>query len=61
MVDYNEIYNLTKPEKKKSTRRAGKKKPSEDAAVKAEKKTTEPKTGDKEVVKEVKKAGKKED
>ncbi|HZJ37227.1 MAG TPA: 50S ribosomal protein L17 [Gillisia sp.] len=61
LVDYNEIYNLTKPEKKKSTRRAGKKKPTEDAAVKAEKKTAEPKTGDKEVVKEVKKAAKKDD
>jgi large subunit ribosomal protein L17 len=29
LVDYNETYNLTKPEKKKSTRRAGKKKTSD--------------------------------
>lgn len=31
LVDYNEIYNVNKPEKKKSTRRAGRKK-SSDAA-----------------------------
>jgi large subunit ribosomal protein L17 len=61
LVDYNEIYNLTKPEKKKSTRRAGKKKPTEDSAVKAEKKAAEPKADDKEAVKEDKKAAKKED
>lgn len=29
LVDYNETYNVTKPEKKKSTRRAGRKKSSE--------------------------------
>ena len=29
LVDYNELYNVNKPEKKKSTRRAGKKKSSE--------------------------------
>lgn len=61
LVDYNEIYNLTKPEKKKSTRRAGKKKPTEDAVAKTEKKTSEPKAGAKEVKKEVKKTAKKED
>ena len=38
LVDYNETYNTTKPEKKKSTRRAGrgKKSSSEDTAPKAE-------------------------
>jgi large subunit ribosomal protein L17 len=41
LVDYNEIYNTTKPEKKKSTRRAGrgKKASEETAAPKAETKT----------------------
>jgi large subunit ribosomal protein L17 len=41
LVDYNEIYNTTKPEKKKSTRRAGRGKKSSDetAAPKAETKT----------------------
>jgi large subunit ribosomal protein L17 len=32
LVDYNEIYNVNKPEKKKSTRRAGRSKKSSDAA-----------------------------
>ncbi len=38
LVDYNETYNVTKPEKKKSTRRAGrgKKSTSEETAPKAE-------------------------
>ena len=35
LVDYNETYNITKPEKKKSTRRAGRKK-SSDLTAKAE-------------------------
>lgn len=35
LVDYNETYNLTKPEKKKSTRRAGKAKKATDAATDA--------------------------
>lgn len=61
LVDYNEIYNLTKPEKKKSTRRAGKKKPAEDTAVKAETKEAAPEAGEKEVEKEATKAAKKED
>ncbi|HSI69478.1 MAG TPA: 50S ribosomal protein L17 [Gillisia sp.] len=41
LVDYNEIYNTTKPEKKKTTRRAGrgKKASEETAAPKAETKT----------------------
>ncbi len=40
LVDYNETYNTTKPEKKKSTRRAGKaKKASDDTATAAEPKT----------------------
>ncbi|MCM4160417.1 50S ribosomal protein L17 [Antarcticibacterium flavum] len=41
LVDYNEIYNTTKPEKKKSTRRAGRGKKSSDetTAPKAETKT----------------------
>ena len=43
LVDYNEIYNLTKPEKKKSTRRAGKKKDTEATTSKAETKTSEKK------------------
>jgi len=43
LVDYNEIYNLTKPEKKKSTRRAGKKKDTEATTAKAETKTSEKK------------------
>ena len=50
LVDYNEIYNLTKPEKKKSTRRAGKKKV-EDTAT-AEKATSESKAEKKEDKKE---------
>ncbi|MCF4102292.1 50S ribosomal protein L17 [Gillisia sp. M10.2A] len=50
LVDYNEIYNLTKPEKKKSTRRAGKKK-AEDTAT-AEKATSESKAEKKEDKKE---------
>lgn len=41
LVDYNETYNLTKPEKKKSTRRAGRgKKASEDTAEAAAPKAT---------------------
>ena len=53
LVDYNEIYNLTKPEKKKSTRRAGKKKATEgDAEVKAEAKTSEKKADKKDDKKE---------
>jgi len=49
-VDYNEVYNLTKPEKKKSTRRAGKKKDADAAAApaKAESKSTEEKDDKKE-------------
>ena len=49
-VDYNEVYNLTKPEKKKSTRRAGKKKDADAAAApaKAESKSTEKKDDKKE-------------
>ena len=40
LVDYNEIYNVNKPEKKKSTRRAGRgKKASEDTAEAAAPKT----------------------
>ena len=61
LVDYNEIYNLTKPEKKKSTRRAGKKKPSEDAVKTAEKEASEPQAADKEVEKAEKKVEKKDD
>ncbi|MDT0646215.1 50S ribosomal protein L17 [Zunongwangia sp. F260] len=42
LVDYNETYNLEKPEKKKSTRRAGKKKSTTDApAPQAETKSEE--------------------
>ncbi|MFZ0491511.1 MAG: 50S ribosomal protein L17 [Salegentibacter sp.] len=40
LVDYNETYNVNKPEKKKSTRRAGKKKAS-DSAPAAEAKSEE--------------------
>lgn len=59
LVDYNETYNLTKPEKKKSTRRAGKKKSSDDANTpeadaKAENKT-EAKSENKSDTKEDKK------
>lgn len=39
LVDYNELYNTTKPEKKKSTRRAGRGKKADDAATS----TSEPK------------------
>ncbi len=53
LVDYNEIYNLsTKPEKKKSTRRAGKKKPTEETTAKAETKTSEKKADKKDDKKE---------
>jgi large subunit ribosomal protein L17 len=51
LVDYNETYKLTKPEKKKSTRRAGKKKASEDTAT-AESKTSDKKSETKEDKKE---------
>lgn len=36
LVDFNEIYNVTKPEKKKSTRRAGRRKSSESAPAASE-------------------------
>lgn len=52
LVDYNEIYNLTKPEKKKSTRRAGKKKATEETTAKAETKTSEKKADKKDDKKE---------
>ena len=52
LVDYNEIYNLTKPEKKKSTRRAGKKKATEETTADAETKTSEKKADKKDDKKE---------
>lgn len=53
LVDYNEIYNLKdKPEKKKSTRRAGKKKPAETTAPEAENKSEEQSSENKEDKKE---------
>lgn len=52
LVDYNETYNVNKPEKKKSTRRAGKKKSSDAPAPKAEAKTEEKKSETKEDKKE---------
>ncbi len=52
LVDYNEIYNLTKPEKKKSTRRAGKKKATEETTATAETKTSEKKADKKDDKKE---------
>ncbi|RKS44983.1 LSU ribosomal protein L17P [Gillisia mitskevichiae] len=52
LVDYNEIYNLTKPEKKKSTRRGKKKATEGDAEVKAEAKTSEKKADKKDDKKE---------
>jgi len=52
LVDYNELYNLTKPEKKKSTRRAGKKKATEETTAKAETKTSEKKADKKDDKKE---------
>ena len=52
LVDYNETYNLSKPEKKKSTRRAGKKKSTEATAPKAEGKTEEKSSENKEDKKE---------
>ena len=54
LVDYNETYNLTKPEKKKTTRRAGKKKADSDAAApaKAESKKPEAKAEKKDDKKE---------
>jgi len=54
LVDYNEIYNLTKPEKKKTTRRAGKKKAESDAAApaKADSKKSESKAEKKDDKKE---------
>jgi large subunit ribosomal protein L17 len=39
LVDFNEIYNVNKPEKKKSTRRAGRSKKSADSAPAASEKT----------------------
>lgn len=48
LVDYNETYNLTKPEKKKSTRRAGKKKAADAPAPKAEAKTEDKSSENKE-------------
>ena len=54
LVDYNETYNLEKPEKKKSTRRAGKKKstskdsPAPQAETKSEETTSESKEDKKE-------------
>jgi large subunit ribosomal protein L17 len=51
LVDYNEIYNLTKPEKKKSTRR-GKKKATEETTATAETKTSEKKADKKDDEKE---------
>ena len=51
LVDYNETYNVNKPEKKKSTRRAGKKKAS-DSAPAAEEKSEESKSEPKEDKKE---------
>lgn len=50
LVDFNETYNLTKPEKKKSTRRAGKKKA--EAAPAKETKAEESKAENKEDKKE---------
>lgn len=41
LVDYNETYNLTKPEKKKSTRRGGRSKKSADTAQSTPENTTE--------------------
>jgi len=61
LVDYNELYNLTKPEKKKSTRRAGKKKAGDETATKAETKTSEKKSEKKAEKKADKKADKKDD
>ncbi|MGB8705199.1 MAG: 50S ribosomal protein L17 [Gillisia sp.] len=55
LVDYNELYNVNKPEKKKSTRRAGKKK-SSDSETASEAKTPAPKKAPK---KETPKAEKK--
>ncbi|MDT0684823.1 50S ribosomal protein L17 [Autumnicola psychrophila] len=53
LVDYNETYNLEKPEKKKSTRRAGKKKSTTDApAPQAETKSEETTSENKEDKKE---------
>jgi len=54
LVDYNETYNLSKPEKKKSTRRAGRKKSTEATpnAPKAEGKTEEKSSENKEDKKE---------
>jgi len=54
LVDYNETYNLSKTEKKKSTRRAGRKKPSDatPTAPKAEGKTEEKSSENKEDKKE---------
>jgi large subunit ribosomal protein L17 len=54
LVDYNEIYNLTKPEKKKSTRR-GKKKATEETTATAETKTSEKKADKKDDKKDDKK------
>lgn len=51
LVDYNELYNLTKPEKKKSTRR-GKKKATEETTATAETKTSEKKADKKDDKKE---------
>ncbi len=51
LVDYNETYNVNKPEKKKTTRRAGKKKAS-DSAPAAEEKSEESKSEPKEDKKE---------
>ncbi|MGA9325313.1 MAG: 50S ribosomal protein L17 [Salegentibacter sp.] len=51
LVDYNETYNVNKPEKKKSTRRAGKKKASDSAPAaeaKSEESNSEPKEDKKE-------------
>ena len=61
LVDYNELYNLTKPEKKKSTRRAGKKKAADETATKSEAKTSEKKAEKKAEKKTEKKADKKDD
>ncbi len=52
LVDYNEIYNLTKPEKKKSTRRGKKKATEEETTAKAETKTSEKKADKKDDKKE---------
>ncbi|MDT0650487.1 50S ribosomal protein L17 [Autumnicola edwardsiae] len=53
LVDYNETYNLEKPEKKKSTRRAGKKKSTTDSpAPQAETKSEDTSSESKEDKKE---------